>query len=70
MDWSTELTYQEACEKALEKSKDGCSYHVCALVRMNLASDEPYIAGYKIDEWKDDATVASYFYGNEVWRVS
>lgn len=56
--------YATACNEAAAASlKDrGCAVHVCAVIGMRNGA--PVITHYKLSDWFDDATVATYVNGN------
>jgi hypothetical protein len=71
-----QMTFNEACKVAAERSKDGCSVHVNASIQPipeRLRNDLgefmaqhviPY-DGYSVSDWMDGTTVATFTYGEE-----
>lgn len=51
--------YQTALQKARDQSLDGCVQHVNAILDKD-DNGTPRIAGYKVDDWYDGTTVASF----------
>jgi hypothetical protein len=60
-------TFKEACEYAKQESKkQECTKHVCAIIsRGQGAEGQPYIQGYRVDDWHDGTTVRTYTNGEE-----
>lgn len=56
------MTLQEARNKAIQQSKDGCVQHVNAQIAYVKGGDYYYVTpnGFFVSDWFDGSTVESY----------
>lgn len=55
------MTFFQACSRASIKSAEGCTVHVCAVLR--VVDSIPTITEYIVSDWYDGSVVRSYTNG-------
>lgn len=55
------MTFFQACSRASINSAEGCTVHVCAVLR--IVDGTPNITGYTVSDWYDGSVVCAYTNG-------